>query len=98
MQRLKISSSSVFGIGVCEDVSPLVGMPGWGTKSWGYHSDDGKLFSESGQGIPYGETYRTGDVIGCGGDTLRKEIFFTKNGVHLGECFDRATKYTMLTL
>jgi hypothetical protein len=77
--------SSVFGIGVCEEISPLVGMPGWRTKSWGYHSDDGKLFSESGQGTTYGETYQTGDVIGCGGDIRLKDIFFTKNGVHLGE-------------
>ena len=60
-------------------------MPGWGTKSWGYHSDDGKFFSGSGEGTIYGETYQTGDVIGCGGDIRLKNIFFTKNGVHLGE-------------
>jgi hypothetical protein len=84
-QELRLTSYSVFGIGVCEDFSSLVGMPGWGKKSWGYHSNDGKLFSESGWGTAYGETYQTGDVIGCGGDIRQKNIFFTKNGVHLGE-------------
>jgi hypothetical protein len=83
--RLRPILSSVLGIGVCEDVSPHVGMPGWGIGSWGYHSDDGRLFSGMGQSKIYGETYQTGDVIGCGGDTQRKDLFFTKNGVHLGE-------------
>jgi hypothetical protein len=84
-QRLRSIPSSILGIGVCEDFSPLVGMPGWNMKSWGYHSDDGKLFSESDEGRIYGQTYQSGDVIGCGGDIKRKNLFFTKNGVHLGE-------------
>jgi hypothetical protein len=60
-------------------------MPGWGMKSWGYHSDNRKFFSESGQGTVYSETYQTGDVIGCRGHTQQKNVFFTKNRVHLGE-------------
>jgi hypothetical protein len=43
------------------------------------------LFSKSGRGTVYGETYQTGDVIGYGGDMRRKSVFFTKNGAHLGE-------------
>jgi len=60
-------------------------MPGWHFGSWGYHGDDGKVFSETGRGIRYGPTYETGDTVGCGGDMARKTIFFTKNGVHLGK-------------
>jgi hypothetical protein len=73
-------------------------MLGWGIKSWGYHSDDGNLFSESGQGTAYGEIYHTGDVIGCRGDIRRKTVSFTKNGVHLGECLNQVTQDIMLTL
>jgi len=97
VQKLRVMSYSEFGIGVCEDVSPLAGMPGWRTKSWGYHSDDGKFYSESNRGTDYGETYMTGDVIGCGGDIQRKNLFFTKNGVHLGMFQSRGSTQTMLT-
>jgi hypothetical protein len=60
-------------------------MPGWDSGSWGYHGDDGRLFSEDGRGTPFGPTYGTGDTIGCGIDFQKKEISFTKNGVHIGE-------------
>jgi hypothetical protein len=59
-------------------------MPGWNHRSWGYHSDDAKLFAESVVGQWYGPTYQTGDIVGCRGDITRKTIFFTKNGLHLG--------------
>jgi hypothetical protein len=96
-QRLISISSSVLGIGVCEDFSPLVGMPGWNMRSWGYHSDDGRFYSESSRGRTYGQTYQTGDVIGCGGDIKRKDLFFTKNGVYLGEYQSYPTTNAMLT-
>jgi len=59
-------------------------MPGWAKGSWAYHGDDGALFIESGQGISYGPTYGSGDVIGCGVDLHKNEMFFTKNGEHVG--------------
>jgi hypothetical protein len=79
-------SPSILGIGVCGERSSPTGMPGWGAQSWGYHSDDGKLFTEDDRGRMYGPKYQTGDVIGCGSDVERKNIFFTKNGLPLGEC------------
>ena len=63
-------------------------MPGWGHRSWGYHGDDGQLFCidvGSNRGRPYGPTFGSGDVIGCGVDFGSKSAFFTKNGEHLGE-------------
>jgi hypothetical protein len=60
-------------------------MPGWGKQSWGYHSDDGNLFTENGRGRRFGPKYQTGDVIGCGSDPERKNIFLTKNGLCLGK-------------
>lgn len=61
-------------------------MPGWDSGSWGYHGDDGGLFSQDGDS-PAGdaETYGTGDVIGCGITTSTGMIFFTKNGRRLGK-------------
>ncbi|KAF2181463.1 hypothetical protein K469DRAFT_713521 [Zopfia rhizophila CBS 207.26] len=59
-------------------------MPGWGDGSWAFHGDDGKLFLERGQGVRYGDTYGTADVVGCGADSQKNELFFTKNGEYLG--------------
>ncbi|KAF0441704.1 SPRY-domain-containing protein [Gigaspora margarita] len=41
------------GIGFCDKVVSLNGMPGWYNNSWGYHGDDGKLFCCSGSGIAF---------------------------------------------
>jgi hypothetical protein len=60
-------------------------MPGWRTGSWAYHGDDGKLFLEQGRGVRYGDTYGTGDVVGCGLDSKKNELFFTKNGEYVGK-------------
>jgi Ran-binding protein 9/10 len=60
-------------------------MPGWDNGSWSYHGDNGKLYSESGEGTPYGPTYGTGDTVGCGIDFQKRELFFTKNSVHIGK-------------
>jgi Ran-binding protein 9/10 len=55
-------------------------QPGWRTGSWGYHGDDGRLFHDSTWGRPFGPTFTTDDVIGCGLDFRRRLIFYTKNG------------------
>lgn len=36
----------------------------------------------------YGDTFTHGDVVGCGWNIKKKEIFFTKNGEYLGPGFD----------
>lgn len=41
---------------------------GWRTGSIGYHTDNGKLYSQRPSGQAYGPTSNTGDVIGCGAD------------------------------
>ena len=55
-------------------------LPGWEKYTVGYHSDDGQLFVESGQGKEFGEKYGQGDIIGCGVNFIENNIFFTKNG------------------
>jgi hypothetical protein len=59
-------------------------MPGWSEGSFAYHGDDGSLFLENQEGMPYGPTYGMFDVIGCGVDYGKGEVFFTKNGEYIG--------------
>lgn len=69
------------GMNVCQ-------MPGWHA-GYGYHGDDGAKFSSAtnGKGGIYGPTFHAGDVVGCGFDQEKGEIFFTKNGSFLGIAF-----------
>lgn len=76
------------GIGLCDCDVKLEKMPGWESGSYAYHGDDGLLFRQTGlEGNPYGPKYGTGDVIGCCWDLVDNEVFFTKNGKHLGTAF-----------
>ena len=56
---------------------------GWKHDSWGYHSDNGKFYFHS-DSEPYGPSFTTGDTIGCYLNFKNDIIFYTKNGVHLG--------------
>ena len=66
----------------------LVIFSGWEKNSYGYHGDDGHSFCSSGNGKPYGPTFTTGDVIGCGVNLIDNSCFYTKNGVNLGNNTD----------
>jgi SPRY domain len=72
------------GLGLCSGFASLEAMPGWEPSSWGYHGDNGKFYSESGQGTTYGDKFGTGDVVGCY-ITVDKGVVFTKNGTLLGK-------------
>ncbi|KAJ3240904.1 hypothetical protein HDU81_002407 [Chytriomyces hyalinus] len=53
---------------------------GWDFGSFGFHSDDGKLFDGSGQGgFPWDGPFTVGDVVGVGLDSAG-DVFMTKNG------------------
>lgn len=55
--------------------------------SYGYNADSGNICNSTGNhnGIPYGPSYTTGDVVGCGINLVDNSCFYTKNGVHLGK-------------
>lgn len=75
------------GVGLSAQGVNLNRLPGWDNNSYGYHGDDGHCFCSSGTGQPYGPTFTTGDVIGCGVNLIDNSCFFTKNGHHLGTAF-----------
>ncbi|KAL0095917.1 hypothetical protein J3Q64DRAFT_1843534 [Phycomyces blakesleeanus] len=79
------------GIGFCWPSSKLNRLPGWEVHSWGYHGDDGHIFSGPETSKNYGPTFGTGDIIGCGVDFRDMTAFYTKNGVHLGTAFKNIT-------
>lgn len=61
---------------------------GWEEHSWGYHAENGKIYSGPGTEKPYGPAYGTGDVIGCGVDFRDMSAFYTMNGIYLGIAFE----------
>ncbi|XP_070167740.1 ran-binding protein 9 isoform X1 [Polyergus mexicanus] len=75
------------GIGLSARDVNVNRLPGWDKHSYGYHGDDGHSFCSSGTGQPYGPTFTTGDVIGCGVNLVDNTAFYTKNGHHLGIAF-----------
>lgn len=75
------------GIGLAAQGVNMQRLPGWDKQSYGYHGDDGHSFCSSGTGQPYGPTFTTGDVIGCGYNLVEGTCFYTKNGLNLGIAF-----------
>ncbi|KAK9497236.1 hypothetical protein O3M35_004593 [Rhynocoris fuscipes] len=75
------------GIGLSAQGVNMNRLPGWDKHSYGYHGDDGHSFCSSGTGRPYGPTFTTGDVIGCGVNLIDNTCFYTKNGHNLGIAF-----------
>jgi hypothetical protein len=47
----------------------------------------GKGYHNSGHGEDYGPPFTTGDVVGAAINFRKAEVFFTKNGRHLGTAF-----------
>ena len=82
-------SMACIAIGLGTSSFPLRGrQPGWDQCSYGYHSDDGRLFHGSGlRSKPFGPRYTVGDVVGCGLCIGTRQIFYTLNGRFLGVAF-----------
>jgi hypothetical protein len=74
-------------------------MPGWSPGSWGYQGDDGRLWEEGGHHIATSyPTYGSKDVVGCGVDCDSRSVFFTKNGVRLGDANRGSVAFHMVEL
>ena len=59
-------------------------MIGWNKFSIGLHSDDGKLFYEKGIGKDFSKGFGLkpdeNHIVGCGFDSIKKEVFFVLDG------------------
>jgi hypothetical protein len=84
---LYVICSSYFFLNERNDINKVFLLVGWDKHSYGYHGDDGHSFCSSGTGQPYGPTFTTGDVIGCGVNLIDNTCFYTKNGHNLGIAF-----------
>lgn len=71
-------------VGLSDKSFLLNRQPGWEANSYGYRGEDGKKFIGSSRGEPYGPAFGKGDVVGCGIHYLKQYVFFTRNGVNLG--------------
>jgi Ran-binding protein 9/10 len=81
------TKDSAIAIGFSTAEASLERLPGWETHSWGYHGDDGKMFSGEHSGRSYGPTFSANDVVGCGINFNTGQAFFTLNGRDLEVCF-----------
>jgi hypothetical protein len=80
---LTLAASYVY-IGVRPKASSLDSLPGFDSTSWGYHGDDGGIFHDS-ENLSSSESFGLGDTVGCGFDSRDRTLFFTRNGLALGE-------------
>eukprot|EP00027_Filamoeba_sp_ATCC50430_P013013 CAMPEP_0168572124 /NCGR_PEP_ID=MMETSP0413-20121227/17758_1 /TAXON_ID=136452 /ORGANISM="Filamoeba nolandi, Strain NC-AS-23-1" /LENGTH=273 /DNA_ID=CAMNT_0008605135 /DNA_START=394 /DNA_END=1215 /DNA_ORIENTATION=+ len=67
-------NSGFIGIGLAPEGYKQA-EPGWKSRSYGYHGDDGRIYNNSGWGTHWNDTWGT------------KEIQYTKNGILLGTAF-----------
>jgi hypothetical protein len=88
MLHATLTSKRRVSLGLGNPGQRLDARPGLHTTadSWGYHSDDGRIFSISIlENLDLGgPTYTFGDTIGLGVLPRRRCAFFTKNGRFLG--------------
>eukprot|EP01083_Nonionella_stella_P073251 197927_1 len=84
---LSSGKSGCITIGLAPEPFPLVQQVGSSTSSYGYHGANGNKLYNSSRGSHYAEKFTTGDIIGCGVNFHTNEIFFAKNGKHLGVAF-----------
>lgn len=71
-------------VGLITKSALLKKLVGWEAGTIGYHGDDGFAYMGSGKGTPFGPTFTTGDIVGCGVNFAKKLIFFTTNGQYIG--------------
>ena len=75
----------MIAIGFSTRTATLSRPVGWEAESWGYHGDDGRIFTSHNVGKHYGPQFNKGDVVGCGINFKENSAFYTRNGVHLGK-------------
>jgi hypothetical protein len=81
---------SLVGIGIAPPNYPTNQFPGLQKESFGYHGDDGNIFTGSGKVSFTRAKFGVNDTIGCG-ISPSGQVFFTKNGFFLGKILFRCS-------
>ena len=81
--HMLMTASSCVAVGFCTRDAHLDRPPGWDPDSWGYHGDDGQAYCCHHGSKPYGQTFGSGDTVGCGLNFRTGSTFFTKNGYRI---------------
>jgi hypothetical protein len=90
------NSYSAVMIGVCTNDNPLSNSFSASTTSWTYYSN-GQKFGNGANGVSYGASFTTGDIIGVALDMDAGSITFYKNGVSQGVAFSTGLSGKVIT-
>ncbi|KAI9349508.1 hypothetical protein BDR26DRAFT_930463 [Obelidium mucronatum] len=82
------AATSYSSIGLVSEPLQYVSHPGAEDSSFGFKGQDGRKY-DHGNSNPYGPKFKQGDVVGCGFDWDKRNVFFTINGRFLGIAFTR---------
>ncbi|KAI9292416.1 SPRY-domain-containing protein, partial [Neoconidiobolus thromboides FSU 785] len=86
VKMFEMSNTTKVAVGLATKPYPSWRFPGMNKNSLGYFSNDGrKRYNDPFSGQEFGPTYCEGDVIGCGYRPRSGTVFFTKNGVKIGD-------------
>ncbi|RYP70535.1 hypothetical protein DL769_004928 [Monosporascus sp. CRB-8-3] len=75
-----------WAVGFCEEDARLNLAVGWDEGAWGWHGDDGDVFTENIY-FAFSGPYDQGNTVGCGVDFDNESAFFTKDGEIVGQAF-----------
>lgn len=82
VQVIDLYQSSYVGVGVGPADYSLSQMPGWDPDSFAYEGHEGTVYSSRNARV-MGPTFGIGDVVGCGWNTDKNEVYWTRNGRYL---------------
>eukprot|EP01104_Vermistella_antarctica_P008740 TRINITY_DN2212_c0_g1_i2.p1 TRINITY_DN2212_c0_g1~~TRINITY_DN2212_c0_g1_i2.p1 ORF type:complete len:228 (-),score=31.14 TRINITY_DN2212_c0_g1_i2:269-952(-) len=87
-------SDGSIAIGFSLDTGSLTRLPGIERDTCGWHALEGRIYSGVGHSQIQGESYGSGDVIGCCFNFITNEVSFTKNGSAIKSVFRGLSRFT----